>query len=203
MQSDFLNSMQHTLAEYLLLIQPRKDLSDTITGIKKYFFEKYKAEEAIRGKPHITLVKFLQYTAFENRVCQKLRTIALSKAPFPIDLLDYGSFPSHTIYINILSRPAIQSLVRSIRTEAQSLMKADNDNRPHFIMEPNLTIARRLMPWQYEQGWLEFSNKGFTGKFIANHMMLLRRDLDGGRYVPVERFEFQDIPAVAKQQALF
>lgn len=193
----------HVLAEYLLLIQPRKDLSDAVSDIKKYFFNKYKADEAIRGKPHITLVNFVQYTAFEKRICQKLRTLSLSRSPFQIDLLDYGSFPSHTIYINILSRPAIQSLVRSVRAEAQSLMKPDNDNRPHFIMESYLTIARKLKPWQYEQGWLEFSNKNFTGKFIANDMVLLRRDPDGGRYGLVERFEFQDIPPVAKQQVLF
>ena len=191
------------VAEYLLLIQPRKDLSDSITEIKKYFYDKYKAEEALRGKPHITLVNFVQYTSFEDRIRQRLRTISLSCAPFQIDLLDYGSFPSHTIYINILSRPVIQSLVKSIRTEAQSLMKLNNENRPHFILEPHLTIARKLKPWQYEQGWLEFSNKNFTGKFIANHTVLLRRDLEGGKYEQVERFEFQDIPVKAKQAMLF
>lgn len=192
-----------TVAEYLLLIEPRKDLSDKVVEIKKYFHEKYKSPEAIRGKPHITLVNFVQYTTFEERIRQKLRTISLSRAPFQIDLLDYGSFPSHTIYINILSRPAIQSLVKSIRAETTALMKLDNDNRPHFIMDPHLTIARKLKPWQYEQGWLEFSNKNFSGKFIANNMVLLRKDLDGGRYEQVERFEFQDLHVAVKQAALF
>lgn len=191
------------VAEYLLLIQPRKDLSDKIVGIKKYFFEKYKAEEAIRGKPHIKLVNFVQYTTFEDRIRQRLRTISLSRSPFQIDLLDYGSFPSHTIYINILSRPAIQSLVKKIRSEAQNLMKLDNNNRPHFTLEPHLTIASKLKPWQYEQGWLEFSSKNFTGKFIASSMILLRRNLEGGKYEQIERFEFQDIPVTAKQVALF
>lgn len=192
-----------TAAEYLLLMQPRKDLSDTIADIKKYFFEKYKAEEAARGKPHITLANFTQYTTFEERIRHRLRLLALSQAPFQVDLLDYGSFPSHTIYINILSRPAIQSLVKLVRSETQSLMKMDSDNKPHFIMEPHLTIARRLKPWQYEQGWLEFGNKNFTGKFIANNMVLLRRDLAGGSYGLVERFEFQNIPVLAKQATLF
>lgn len=192
-----------TTAEYLLLIQPRKDLCDKVVEIKKYFAEKYKAPEAVVGKPHITLVKFVQYTTFEERISQKLRTISLSMAPFVIDLFDYGSFPSHTIYINILSRPAIQSLVKLVRTETQALMKLDNDNRPHFIMEPHLTIARKLKPWQYEQGWLDFSHKNFTGKFIAANMVLLRKELDGYKYEQVERFEFQDIPVASKQAALF
>lgn len=191
------------VAEYLLLIQPRKDLSDSIVDIKKYFYNKYKAEEALRGKPHITLVNFVQYTTFEERIRQELRTISLSKAPFQINLLDYGSFPCHTIYINILSRPVIQSLVKTIRTEAQSLMKSNSDNRPHFILEPHLTIARKLKPWQYEQGWLEFNNKNFSGKFVTTSMILLRRNLKGGKYEQVERFEFLNIPVIAKQTAMF
>lgn len=192
-----------SIAEYLLLIQPRKDLSDSIVDIKKYFYDKYEAEKAIRGKPHITLVNFVQYTTFEDRIRQKLRTISLSRAPFQVHLHGYGSFPSHTIFINILSRPVIQSLVKTIRTEAQSLLKLKADNRPHFILDPHLTIARKLKPWQYEQGWLEFSNRNFSGKFIANNMVLLRRDLEGGKYEQVERFEFQDIPVIAKQATLF
>lgn len=192
-----------TIAEYLLLIEPRKDLTDSITDIKKYFHNKFQSPEATKGRPHITLAKFTQYTSFEDRIVHKLRSLSLSKAPFPIDLLDFGSFPSHTIYINILSRPAIQSLVKCIRTEAQSLMKMDNDNKPHFIMEPHLTISRKLKPWQYEQAWLEFSHKNFTGKFIATNMLLLKKEADAGRYEPVERFEFQDIPAFARQAALF
>ena len=190
-------------AEYLLLIQPRKDLSDSIVDIKKYFYDKYKSEKAIRGKPQITLVNFVQYTTFEDRIRQKLRTISLSRAQFQVHLQDYGSFPSHTIFINILSRPFIQSLVKTIQTEAQGLLKLSAGNRPHFILEPYLTIARKLKPWQYEQGWLEFSNRNLSGKFIANNMVLLRRDLEGGKYEQVERFEFQDIPAIAKQATLF
>lgn len=191
-------------AEYLLLIEPRKDLSDKITDIKKYFHEKYKAPEAIRGKPHITLVNFVQYTTFEERICQKLRSLSLSKAPLLMELRDYGSFPSHTIYINIISRLAVQNLVKNIRTEMQRLMKLNNGNRPHFILEPHLTIARKLKPWQYEQGWLEFSRKNFSGKlFIANNMILLRRDRAGGKYQLVERFGFGNIPVATKQAMLF
>lgn len=192
-----------SIAQYLILIEPRKDLCDTILGIKAQFNTKYKLAGVVRGKPHITLVNFVQYTTFEDRIRQKLRSLSLSRAPFQVDLLDYGSFPSHTIFINVLSRPAIQSLVKLIRTESQTLMKPDNEHRPHFIMEPHVTIARRLKPWQYEQGWLEYSNRNFSGKFIANNMLLLKKEEDAERYEPVERFEFQDIPQLARQSTLF
>lgn len=191
------------IAAYLLLIEPRKDLADSINAVKQAFCEKYNAPEAIKGKPHLTLVSYVQYIAFENRIRQRLRQIALEKAPVMIELSDYGSFPSHTIFLNVVSRAAVQSLVTKIRTGLQAMMKLDKDNKPHFIMEPHITIARRLKPWQYEQGWLEYSNKHFTGRFIATGMVLLRKEADAPKYSLVERFEFLDMPVSATQAMLF
>ena len=198
-----MNIQNSSTADYLLLIEPRQDLADTITGLKRYFSEKYKIQTAINSKPHITLVKFAQFTSLQEKICHKLRLLSISKAPFIIELLDYGSFPSHTIFINILSRMAIQNLVKYIRTDMQFLMKLNRDDKPHFILEPHLTIAQKLLPWQYEQGWMEFSHKNFSGKFIASSMLLLRKEADAERYKFVERFEFHNIPIAAKQATLF
>ncbi len=65
-----------------------------------------------------------------------------------------------------------------MRKETQRLMKLNDENKPHFILEPYITIARKLQPWQYEKGWLEYSNRNFTGRFIADGMLLLKRPLD-------------------------
>ena len=123
--------------------------------------------------------------------------------PIKIELKDYGSFPSHTIYINITSKLPVQSLVKQIRKETQRLMKLNDDNKPHFMLEPYLTIARKLQPWQYEQGWLEFSHRQFTGRFIASDMLLLRRPLDDKKYEIIQRFEFENMPVHTKQGELF
>ncbi|MBC8156773.1 hypothetical protein H7X64_01235 [Armatimonadetes bacterium] len=94
-------------------------------------------------------------------------------------------------------------MVKEIRTEAQRLMKLNDDNKPHFILEPHLIIARKLKPWQYEKGWLEYSNKSFTGRFIADAMLLLRRPVGEMKYQIVNRFEFQNMPVTTKQGELF
>jgi hypothetical protein len=83
------------------------------------------------------------------------------------------------------------------------LMKIDNDNKPHFIMEPHLTIARKLQPWQYEKGWLEYSHKHFTGRFIADSMLLLKRPAGEMKYQVAGRFEFQNLPVNTRQGDLF
>ena len=189
--------------EYLLVLNPHEELRNRIIEIKKGFYDKYKAETARWGKPHITLVNYLQHAMLEDRILNRLEIIAMGYNPIKVELKDYGSFPSHTIYINITSKMPIQGLVKTIRAEAQRLMKLNDDNKPHFILEPHLTIARKLLPWQYEKSWLEYNHKHFTGRFIADGMLLLKRPVGELKYQIVKRFEFQNLPVTTKQGELF
>jgi 2'-5' RNA ligase len=189
--------------EYLLVLNPHEELKNKIRQLKQEFYDVYKAPAALGGKPHVTLVNFLQYEMFEERIVSKLKTIAMGYHPIKLELKDYGSFPSHTIYINITSKLPVQGLVKEIRHEAQRLMKLNDDNKPHFILEPHITIARRLQPWQYEKGWLEYSHRHFTGRFIAGAMLLLKRPLQEKKYQVVQRFEFMNLPVNTRQGNLF
>ncbi len=189
--------------EYLVVLSPHQELWDRIKKIKEDFSTKYKCEQANWGQPHVTLANFVQFEMMEERLTNRLKVVAMGHHLIKVELKDYGSFPSHTIYINVTSKLPIQNLVKEIRQEAQQLMKLNNDNKPHFIMEPHLTIARKLKPWQYEQGWLDYSNKHFTGKFIADTMFFLKRPVDEKKYQVVQRFEFQNLPVTTKQGQLF
>lgn len=189
--------------EYLLVLSPHEELWNKIVKVKNDFAEQYKSDHARWGKPHLTLVNFVQYNMMEERIVNRLKVIAMGFPPFKVELKDYGSFPSHTIYINVTSKVPVQNLVKEIRSEGQRLMKLNEDNKPHFIMEPHLTIARKLLPWQYEKGWLEYSNKHFTGRFIADSMLLLKRPVGEMKYQIAQRFEFQNLPVTTKQGELF
>ena len=195
--------------EYLLVLSPHEELWNRIVKVKEDFAKQYKSDYARWGKPHITLVNFVQYAMMEERIVSRLHNIAMGFPPFKVELKDYGSFPSHTIYINVTSKLQVQNLVKNIRTESQRLMKLNDDKKPHFIMEPHLTIARKLKPWQYEKGWLEYSHKHFTGRFIANEMTLLKRlaveSPEGYRmkYQVAATFQFQNLPVITKQGELF
>ena len=198
----------YRINEYLLVLSPHRELSDRITKVKEEFSEQYQSEHGKWGRPQLTLVNFVQYAMMEERIINRLRNVAMAHYPFKVELKDFGSFPSHTIFINVTSKVPVQSLVKLIRTDTQRLMKLNDDNKPHFIMEPHLTIARKLKPWQYEKGWLEYSNKSFTGRFIADSMVLLRRpvgdpDSQRSKYQVASRFEFQNMPVMTKQGELF
>jgi 2'-5' RNA ligase len=189
--------------EYMLVVYPHAELGNRVMQVKKEFQEAYSVESGMGGKPNMGLVNFLQYEMMEERIINRLRTVAMGYPPFKVELKDFGSFPSHTIYIAITSKVPVQGLVKQIRSEAQRLMKLNDDNKPHFIMEPHLTIARKLKPWQYEKGWLEYSQKHFTGRFIADSMVLLKRPVGEMKYQVVERFTFQNLPIATRQGQLF
>ena len=99
----------------------------------------------------------------------------------------------------------VKKLIREIREQTQALMKLNKETKPHFFDESNITIGRKLVPWQYEKAWLEYSRKHFTGRFIADNMLLLKRQNKSSSLQIVQRFEFANLPVnvSAEQGGLF
>jgi len=186
--------------EYQLILNPHEELCNRIRQIRTTFHETY--QSSVGGKPNLTILRFTQLTLMEERIVQRLRTIAMGYCPFKVELKDFGSLPTHSIFIQVTSKLPIRGLVTEIK-DLQRLMKPDKDHKPWFIEEPNLLIARNLLPWQYEKAWLEYSNKSFTGRFIADAMLLLRRRSGDKAWQIVERFAFQNLPVNTRQGELF
>lgn len=193
---------QLRLNEYLVVLLPHEELRNRILQIRKDFYENYQAPSALGAKVHLTLASFTQLEMLEERIVNRLKMVAMGYHPFKVELKDYGSFPSHTLFINVTTKLPIQNLVREIR-ESQRLMKLDNEHKPHFLDDPHLAIARKLLPWQYERGWLEYSHRHFTGRFIADSMLLLKRRAGDKTYQIAQRFEFMNLPVSTKQGELF
>jgi 2'-5' RNA ligase len=200
METDILSS--YATAEYLLVIEPHEALRGEISHIKKYFAETYDCPAAAIGKPSITLVRFQQFEMIEQRIVHRLELVAKANNSFIVELHDFGSFPTHSIFLNVTTKTQIVELVKALRP-MQHLLKIDKDRKPHFITEPYITIARKLLPWQYEKGWLEMSNTHFSGKFIASHLILLRKREGEKRYGMVKRFELLNVKETITQGALF
>ncbi|RYF77380.1 MAG: hypothetical protein EON98_16460 [Chitinophagaceae bacterium] len=80
--------------------------------------------------------------------------------------------------------------------------------KPHIALvnfqeESHFTICRKLKPWQFEQGWVEYSHRHFSGRFIADSFILLCRPVDEMKYEAIMRFEFQGLTVNTKQASLF
>ena len=139
----------------------------------------------------------------EEKMLQRLQTIAMGISPFKVELRDYGSYPTHSLFINVVTKLPVQTLVGELKA-MQRLMKVNNENKAHFIDDPHITIARKLKPWQYEQGWMEYSHRQFTGRFIADGMLLLKRPAGKkGAFQILRRFDFMNLPVTTRQGSLF
>jgi len=191
----------YQVCDYLIVVDPGENLSEKILAIRQSFNETYKIDGK-PWKPNLLLASFKQYVMMEERIVNRLNVIGMAQRPLKIELKDYGSFPTHSVYINVTSKLPVQEIVKKIRTEAQSFMKLGED-KPYFGMEPHIMVAKKLKPWQYEKSWLEYSQKHFTGRFIANEMLLLRRYEDNKSWQVVRHFQFQNLPVETKQGELF
>ncbi len=201
MKNELLSLPGYRMCEYQLVVLPHEDLSNRIMAEKKDFAQRYQAPAAGWGKPQITIARFSQLQLMEERLRSRMETIAMALPAFKIELKDYGSFPSHTIFINVNSTAPFQMIARHLKT-AQALLK-NNEKKPHFMENFFVMVATKLLPWQYEKGWLQYSNKHFSGMFIAKSMVLLKRPAGIRSFHPIERFEFMNMPVLTTQGALF
>jgi 2'-5' RNA ligase len=102
----------YRMCEYMLVVQPHEELWQKIMQLKKDFAATYDAPSAEWGKPQITVARFSQLQLMEERIINRLKTIAMAMPAFKIELKDFGSFPSHTLYINVESKTPLQLLVK-------------------------------------------------------------------------------------------
>jgi 2'-5' RNA ligase len=201
-EQGLLTSSGYLVNEYAIVLQPHEELSNTIMEEKKVYAETYQCPEALQVRPRITLVHFKQHELMETHIVRLVKNITAALSEFKVELKNFGSFPSHTIYINVVSKVQIMDIIKELKA-SQKLMKLDDENKPHFLTDPNISIARKLLPWQYEKSWIEYEQKHFHGRFMADHVLLLKRRENTKMWKTANRFEFQNINTDVKQGALF
>jgi len=201
-QAVFVNNAGYRQNEYLIILNPHEELRKKILSVKADFGEKFNEPTARWGKAYLALVRFRQLEMMEQRIVSHLKVVAMGFYPIKVELKDFGSYPTHTIFINVPTKQPIKELVKQIKPW-QNLLKLNDDFKPHFIDEPFITVARQLKPWQYEAAWPEYKQKSFTGRFIADGMLLLKRKAGEKSWQIVERFAFENLPVNTKQGELF
>ena len=191
----------YIMHEYKLVIPLPEVLEHKIHQLRKDFGAQYQYKPD-PSRPHLTLLTFSQLEMMEERILHKLKTIGMAAVPFKLELQDFGAFPTHTIYINVTTKNAVKSLMRSVK-DIQRLLKTDAEHKPYFMQDPVISIARKLKPWQFGKGWLEYAHRQFSGRFVADGMLLLKRQDASRPWQIVQRFEFQALPINMQQQSLF
>lgn len=190
------------LHEYMLVMPPHQELKEKIKKAKQHLADTYQNQTALHVPVHVMLARFSTWEMLEDKLLPRLRQIAGQTAPFKVNLSNYGSFPTHSVVINVTTKLPIMQLVAALRT-AQKLMKANPESDPHFITEPHLVVGTKLLPWQYEKAWQEYSHRQFSGTFIGSHMLLLKRAAGEKAWQIKDRLSFENLPIESRQANLF
>lgn len=188
-------------AEYILILTPHAGLQEKIMRLKRDILEKYDNGFLVSRKPVLRLVRFFSYQMMEEKLINHFKIAAMAMPPFKITLKDYGCFPQHSLFVKVDSKIPLQMLMKDIKS-AKRLIRSPGQ-APYFSNEFNIPLAIKLTPLQYEKMWEEYRQRQFTGHFIADAMLLLKRREGDKNYQIAARFEFQNLPVCVKQGELF
>jgi 2'-5' RNA ligase len=176
-------------------------MRNKIGRVQEQWKKQYSLVPGQWGFPHIVVARFSQYTAMEERVVSRLRYTCLPLRPFRLQAQGYRSWPSHSIGLQVSAPQAFTDMMRSLR-QLGRMMKAPQQS-PYFTPEPWVTMAMRLKPWQYEAAWGTWQHHHFSGSFVADGLLLLRRREGERGWQIVQRLAFENMPVEASQTVLF
>jgi hypothetical protein len=187
--------------EYRLVIPLPEAIQEKVLAVRKTLHERYKVKLPFELRPSLTVLRCHGFDKGEARLMEKLQHAALQTAPFKVELEDYAGYPSHTIYINVLTKSPFNDLCKELK-KYKWLMQVPQ-HEPFFINEPHLIVAQRLKPKEFTTLWQECEHRQFSGRFFADAMLLLKRSELNQKYQVVRRFEFLNLPLSIKQGVLF
>lgn len=187
--------------EYMLVIDLPKELRYKIEKVRLQLTENYHIVQPQTGRPHISLVRFSAAQMMGEKMIHRLQLIAIAEKPFVIGLKDYGSYPLHAIFIEMVNQERVLQLIKNLK-QARPLMKAAK-SEPYFMEDPQIILAGRLPKEKYLEAMKEYLHKKFTAQFLAEGFLMLKRAEGEKRFQIVKRFEFQCLPISTTQGVLF
>lgn len=196
MEPTSLHPQGRRVHEYLLILNPNEGLRHKIEKCRQELTEKYLLHQPQTGRPHISLARFMAPANMEDKIMQRLQMIAMGEKPFLVELKDYGSYPMHAIFIRIANQPRVLQLIQHIK-DARRLMKMAGED-PFFIQDPNIALAGRIPKEKYLEAMKEYLHKKFTGRFVADAFLLLKRPVHEKRFRIAGRFSFECLPVTAQ-----
>ena len=191
----------YRLNEYQLVIMPSEDIRHRVMQVRKDFAERLGMTKPWSGPAHIPLIRFSQVEMMEEKMIRTIKAIAMGIQPFRMELKDFGTYPTHSIFINNTSRTATGELVKQLKQASRILRSSEGE--PQFSQDFHIPIAKKLLPWQFEKGWQDQSHRSFTGKFMVNSLLLLKRAGAYNQYAVAAHFPCLDLPVLSKQATLF
>ncbi|MBS1565800.1 MAG: 2'-5' RNA ligase family protein [Bacteroidetes bacterium] len=169
------------LQEYALVVCPDAEVCKQMEIIEQQFYIEYGVKPAPERRPHIRVAGFQAQEVMEETLIRWIERICARQRSFSVTLNNYSGFPPHTIYLRVLDPRPFVSLGRELRA-VDELIRSSWCPPAHLVSKPYLGVATRLPEQVYEQAMPQFARKTFHASFMANELLLLKKDrLSGAR----------------------
>ena len=170
--------------EYLLFISPSEKIKGEVMMMKEEFHQHYNHIQAIKSKPHVTLINFGASVATEEILILRINEVAKSCQPFDVVLNGVNHFKPHTVFVDIANPEFIVQLVKSLHDALHLPPKYS-----FFSRRPHMTIAKGLDTIKFQKAILELADKKYTDSFLTDRIILMKRRNSFMRYELVKEFK--------------
>jgi|GEM_PF-416572 len=185
---------------FLVCLIPPAHLVEEIDELRKFISEEFNVHQSLKRPAHITLYEPVKLTSKtrEETFFGALQDAAYS-APFEQILTNFGSFPEHTFYINVVQNNDIM-LLKSQIDDALRPMHLFEKNRPKFT--PHVTLAfRDVQPPVCRAIVAAFKDRKFKRSFVVSGFSVYKHD--GKIWQPYREIPFKSPADKAKPLSLF
>jgi 2'-5' RNA ligase len=168
------NNFYEQVWEYRLVISPPDEVKNSIGKIKKEVSFKYGSSHALHSAAYISLVKFLLIKGCERNLLSRLFSFCINKMPVEIILNNFGVFPSHTLYVNVMENEGLKKL----QNELTGLLITHVSVHEKLIKASKkcfMTIAGNLSPVQFEPIADEYRGRQINTSFSAKRVVMIKR----------------------------
>jgi len=172
--------------EYLLLISPSEKVWKEFMEIKNRFNHRFNHIQAVKSKPHITLINFGANVAKEEILILQINEVVKFHKPFDVALNGINHFKQHTIFIDIMNTKPIVHLVKSL----YETLKLPSQSS-FFAWRPHMTIAKGLEEDKFQEAMEELNGLTYTESFHADKIVLMKRRERFHKYEIVKEFKLK------------
>lgn len=177
---------------YFIAIIPPSPVFEDAMELKNYFKKGYGSRASLNSPPHITLhMPFEWKEGKETFLTEGLSSFAQTQQSFELTLLNFGSFESRVIFIEVVKNDQLELFQKNLHRFCKKEFNLFNANYKEHAFHPHLTVAfRDLKKAEFVKAWDEFREKKFSATCRVNSIVLLKHD--GSRWQIFSEFNFKN-----------
>jgi len=164
--------------DYFIAIIPPPPIYDEANILKHHFKEQYQSKASLNSPPHITLHMPFEWKEEKEKVLTEKLSDFISELPKPrITITGFDCFRPRVIFLNVAKTPELAKLQKELESFCKRTFQLFNAQYRDLPFHPHLTLAfRDLKKAAFEEAWLEFEKKEFSGDFLTERIALLKHN---------------------------